>query len=62
MLLVEGSCLVFHCARPTRGGCDRALREHRRSSGSIPRFLSKTPEVLAWVTSVSNGLVFFKIL
>ena len=26
----------LHCARPTRGVRDRALREHRRSSGSIP--------------------------
>jgi hypothetical protein len=28
--------MIFHCARPTRGVRDRALREHRRSSGSIP--------------------------
>jgi hypothetical protein len=28
--------LIFHCARPTRGVHDRALREHRRSTGSIP--------------------------
>jgi hypothetical protein len=25
-------------------------REHRGSSGSIPRFLSKTPKALAWAT------------
>jgi len=29
-------CLIFHCARPTRAFSGRALREHRRSSGSIP--------------------------
>ena len=28
--------VALDCARPTRGACDRALREHRRSSGSIP--------------------------
>jgi hypothetical protein len=28
--------MIFHCARPTRGVRDRALREDRRSSGSIP--------------------------
>ena len=28
--------LIFHCARPTRAFSGRALREHRRSSGSIP--------------------------
>jgi len=28
--------MIFYCARPTRGVLDRALREHRRSSGSIP--------------------------
>jgi len=27
-----------YCARPTRGVFDRALREHRRSSGSIPSY------------------------
>jgi len=32
----DGGWLIFHCARPTRGVCDRALREQRRSSGSIP--------------------------
>ena len=31
--------MIFHCARPTRGVFDRALREHRRSSGSIPSLL-----------------------
>ena len=28
--------MIFHCARPTRAFRGRALREHRRSSGSIP--------------------------
>ena len=28
--------MIFHCACSTRGVLDRALREHRRSSGSIP--------------------------
>jgi hypothetical protein len=28
--------MIFHCARPTRAFLGRALREHRRSSGSIP--------------------------
>ena len=28
--------MIFHCARPTRVVRDRALREHRRSSGLIP--------------------------
>ena len=28
--------MIFHCARPTRAFSGRALREHRRSSGSIP--------------------------
>src|SRR4026209_2554001 len=28
--------MIFHCARPTSGVRDRALREHRRSSGSTP--------------------------
>ena len=32
----NGGCLIFNCARPTRGVFDRALREHRRPSGSIP--------------------------
>jgi hypothetical protein len=27
---------ILDCARPTTGVRDRALREHRRSSGSIP--------------------------
>jgi len=35
-LFRDGGWLIFHCARPTRGVRDRALREHRRSSGSIP--------------------------
>jgi len=30
------ACLISHCARPTRGVRDRALREHRRSTGSPP--------------------------
>ena len=30
--------MIFHCACPTRGVCDRALREHREFSG-FPRFL-----------------------
>ena len=51
--------LIFLCARPTRAFQGRALREHRRSSGSIPSIarpctvivdvLSKTPKDLAWV-------------
>ena len=28
--------MIFHCARPTRAFGGRALREHRRSSASIP--------------------------
>ena len=28
--------LIFYCARPTRAFLSRALREHGRSSGSIP--------------------------
>jgi len=32
----DGGWLIFYCARPTKGVLDRALREHRRSSGSIP--------------------------
>ena len=28
--------MIFHCARPTRAFLSRALRKHRRSSGSIP--------------------------
>ena len=28
--------LIFNCGRPTRAFPGRALREHRRSSGSIP--------------------------
>jgi hypothetical protein len=28
--------LIFHCARPTRGVRDRALREHRRSISLHP--------------------------
>jgi hypothetical protein len=27
------ACLVSYCARPTRGVCDHALREHRRLTG-----------------------------
>ena len=37
MLFLEGAAkAVLDCAHPTRGVRDRALREHRRSSGSIP--------------------------
>jgi hypothetical protein len=31
--------LISHCARPTRGVRDRALREHRRSTSLFPLFL-----------------------
>ena len=30
--------MISHCARPTRGVRDRALREHRRSTGLVPLF------------------------
>jgi hypothetical protein len=36
LLSWRAACLVSHCARPTRAFGGRALREHRRSSGSIP--------------------------
>ena len=36
LLFRDGGWWIFHCARPTRAFGGRALREHRRSSGSIP--------------------------
>ena len=44
----------------TWGIHDRALREHRRSSGFIPRFLSKTPKALAWVTTGKERFGFLE--
>jgi len=40
--------LILECARPTRGVRDRALREHRRSSGSIPSSARAIPSTISF--------------